>query len=290
VSVLANRAKERTTTTGTGSFAVNFGGGGAAFDVPGFVGFNAAFGIDRRCAYWAVNDADGEWESGIGYLSSSTVLVRETILKSSNSDAVVNFTVGPTLFSSPHEGSFLPAWGGFPANTWIHTSHMCEASQGLCFTVGADEIHYVPFKLCIADVFNEFTIDVRIGGGAGTFIKLGLYDMKNALPENLLAVHDTDIAVSTTGIKVASFDGGNLALQPAWYYVGVACSGTPWFDSWLNVGQYNCPTGTQKITGAIIPITSITKTRTYANMPDPADLSGASVTVDRVPIIAIVTT
>ncbi len=47
--MLANRVKETTTTTGTGSFTT-------AGAVASFQTFNTAFGEYRRFTYWAVNN------------------------------------------------------------------------------------------------------------------------------------------------------------------------------------------------------------------------------------------
>lgn len=88
MALLADRVKDTTTTTGTGSLTVS----GTA--PTGYQSFNTAFGTDVRF-YYAISSSGGsEWEVGIGYLSASTTLVRETILESSNSDAAVNLSAG----------------------------------------------------------------------------------------------------------------------------------------------------------------------------------------------------
>jgi len=81
----SDRVKETTTTTGTGNITT----AGAA---TGFETFNTAFGTDVRFFYAIVGAS--EWEVGQGYLSASTTLVRETVLQSSNADALVNFSSG----------------------------------------------------------------------------------------------------------------------------------------------------------------------------------------------------
>lgn len=89
----ADRVKDTTTSTGTGSITVS----GAA--PTGFRSFNSAFGTNVRFYYSIVaidgNGAPtGEWEVGEGYLSASTTLVRDDILSSSNAGAAVNFGAG----------------------------------------------------------------------------------------------------------------------------------------------------------------------------------------------------
>lgn len=83
--VIADRVKETTTTTGTGTLTL----GGAA---TGFQTF-AAIGDGNSTYYTITNGTD--WEIGIGtYTASGTTLSRDTILASSNSDAAVNWTSG----------------------------------------------------------------------------------------------------------------------------------------------------------------------------------------------------
>ncbi len=87
-----DRIRETSTTKGTGAITLagaptgwrTFSSGLSAADTFPYV-------IEGR-------DANGnqtaEWETGIGYLSASTTLVRETVKASSNSGAAVNFSAG----------------------------------------------------------------------------------------------------------------------------------------------------------------------------------------------------
>lgn len=87
MGLFADRVKETSTTTGTGSVTL----GGAATN---FVGFNSAFGTNVRFYYAIVHQSAAEWEVGEGYLSGSTTLVRDDVHSSSNSGAAVNFSSG----------------------------------------------------------------------------------------------------------------------------------------------------------------------------------------------------
>lgn len=84
--MFADRVKDSTTTTGTGNVTLS----GAA--PTGFQTFASRFAVGVRF-YYAIA-AGAEWETGIGYLSASDTLVRERVLQSSNSDALVNFSSG----------------------------------------------------------------------------------------------------------------------------------------------------------------------------------------------------
>ena len=85
--VLADRVKETTTTTGTGTVTLL----GAA---TGFQSF-AAVGNANTTYYTIAAQTSTEWEVGIGtYTSSGTTLSRTTVLSSSNSGNLVDFTAG----------------------------------------------------------------------------------------------------------------------------------------------------------------------------------------------------
>ncbi len=85
--VLADRVKETTTTTGTGTVTL----GGAA---TGFQSFTA-IGNGNSTYYTIAGQGTNEWEVGIGtYTSSGTTLSRDTVLSSSNSGSLVNFSSG----------------------------------------------------------------------------------------------------------------------------------------------------------------------------------------------------
>jgi hypothetical protein len=85
--VLKDRVKEQTTTTGTGTVTL----GGA---VSGFESFSAV-GNGNTTYYAIVHQTADEWEVGLGtYTAAGTLLSRDTILESTNSDAAVNFSAG----------------------------------------------------------------------------------------------------------------------------------------------------------------------------------------------------
>ena len=85
--VLADRVKETTTTTGTGTVTLL----GA---VTGFQSF-AAIGNGNITYYTIAGQTGSEWEVGIGtYTSAGTLLARTTVLSSSNGGSLVNFSAG----------------------------------------------------------------------------------------------------------------------------------------------------------------------------------------------------
>jgi hypothetical protein len=85
--VLADRVRETTTSTGTGTITL-------AGAVTGFQTF-AAIGNANTTYYTIAGQGTSEWEVGIGtYTSSGTTLARNTVLASSNSGSLVNFSSG----------------------------------------------------------------------------------------------------------------------------------------------------------------------------------------------------
>lgn len=85
--VLADRVKETTTTTGTGTVTLL----GAVTAYQSF----SAIGNGNTTYYTIAGQTGSEWEVGIGtYTSSGTTLSRDTVLASSNSGSLVNFSAG----------------------------------------------------------------------------------------------------------------------------------------------------------------------------------------------------
>ena len=87
--VINDRVKETSTTTGTGTF--NLAGAET-----GYESFVSGVGTTNTTYYAIELNAAGEWEVGIGTVTSGApdTLSRDTIISSSNSDAAVNFTSG----------------------------------------------------------------------------------------------------------------------------------------------------------------------------------------------------
>jgi hypothetical protein len=85
--VLADRVKDTTTTTGTGTVTLS---GTAPI---GYVSFGTAIG-NGNTTYYTIT-AGSEWEVGIGtYTAAGTTLSRTTVLSSSNAGSLVNFSAG----------------------------------------------------------------------------------------------------------------------------------------------------------------------------------------------------
>lgn len=88
MGAFSDRVQDTSTTTGTGNFTLS----GTA--PTGKVDFNTAFGTQQRFFYTIQGQSGSEWETGEGYLSDSTTLVRDIVRASSNSGSAVNFSAG----------------------------------------------------------------------------------------------------------------------------------------------------------------------------------------------------
>jgi hypothetical protein len=133
--VLADRVRETTTTTGTGT--ISLGG-----PVSGFEGFSTAIG-NANTTYYAIADAaTGAWEVGLGtYTSSGSTLARTTVLSSSNAGAAVNFAAGTkdVFVTQPAERALYLAGAGtginagaaaFTANGVVYASSTSALATG----------------------------------------------------------------------------------------------------------------------------------------------------------------
>ena len=87
---IADRVKDSTTTTGTGSITLS---GVAA--TGGFKTFASAFGSSSTVInYCIVDTANSAFEVGKGTFNGTTGLTRDSVRSSSNSDALVSFAAG----------------------------------------------------------------------------------------------------------------------------------------------------------------------------------------------------
>ena len=108
--VLADRVKETTTSTGTTAVTLL----GAA---TGFQSFSA-IGNANVTYYTIAGQTGSEWEVGIGtYTLSTTSLSRDTVLASSNSGSLVNFSAGTKdVFVTYPAGRSISGGEGYTEN------------------------------------------------------------------------------------------------------------------------------------------------------------------------------
>lgn len=90
MTIVADRVRESTSTTGTGALTLTGATAGCRT-------FNSAIGTATPCYYLLVDANGTAWETGIGQLSDATHFTRTTVQKSSNSNSAINLSAGTHL-------------------------------------------------------------------------------------------------------------------------------------------------------------------------------------------------
>jgi len=88
VAKIGNLVQETTTSTGTGNLTVSSANGKRTFNTEFSTGGSDVF------YYFISHQSAAEWEIGTGHLSAATTFVRDTVISSSNANALVNFSAG----------------------------------------------------------------------------------------------------------------------------------------------------------------------------------------------------
>ena len=112
---LNDRVKETSTTTGTGTFDL-------AGAETGFESFVSGIGNGNITYYAISNDGTSEFEVGFGTVTDAATdtLSRDTIISSSNSDALVDFSAGTKTVFCTLPASRTPS-AGMTAQTFVNT-------------------------------------------------------------------------------------------------------------------------------------------------------------------------
>lgn len=160
--IIADRVKETSTTTGTGSIAL-------AGATTGFRAFSAVLATGDTTYYTIADQGGANWEVGIGTFTSPSTLARTTILSSSNSGSIVTFTSGTKdVFIS------LPA-----ARTGIYSRTAFTATGGqttfsVTYSVGFIQVFVNGVLLNAADytATNGTSVVLATGCVAGDIVEV----------------------------------------------------------------------------------------------------------------------
>jgi len=194
--VLADRVKDTTTTTGTGS--VTLSGSPPA----GFQSFGAAIG-NGNTTYYTIN-AGSEFEVGIGtYNSAGPVLNRDTVLSSSNSGSLVNFSVGTkdVFVTYPAERSVNEDAAG---NVNINiTGNAATATQATNLAAGA--AGSVPYQTAAnTTAFVATASGVLVGGTTPSFSTTPTLTGTNFTAIPNAALSNSAVTIGTTAISLGA--------------------------------------------------------------------------------------
>jgi hypothetical protein len=154
--VIADRVKETTTTTGTGT--INLAGAVAAFQT-----FVAGIGTGNTC-YYAITSGNN-WEIGLGTVTDASpdTLSRTTILASSNSDSAVTLSGTSTVFAT------YPAAKSVHLDASGNLSHTVDISSdtnlvgGTNITISGDTLN-VDDAFLVNDASDTTTGTITAGG------------------------------------------------------------------------------------------------------------------------------
>jgi len=203
---IGNRIKETASTSGTVSFTL-------AGAVSGFVTFASKLASDGDTTwYCAVNGT--EWEVGTGTRTSSTVLARTTVLASSNSGSLVNFSNTPTVFGDmPAEkldpGPAVSAYRGTSDQSFTSGALTKVQLNTESFDVGAcfDSTTNYRWTPNVAGYYNvAFSIDVGAASGI-TFSFCQLLKNGTAIVTSAYAPNSSTTAVISAGTKLVYMNG-----------------------------------------------------------------------------------
>tara|TARA_B100000029_G_scaffold512340_1_gene608687 strand:- start:11 stop:1756 length:1746 start_codon:yes stop_codon:yes gene_type:complete len=154
--VIADRVKETTTTTGTGT--INLAGADTGFQT-----FVAGIGSGNTCYYTITSGND--WEVGLGTVTDASpdTLSRTTILSSSNSDSAINLSGTSTVFCT------YPALKSVHLDASGNLSHTVDISSdtnlvgGTNITLSGDTLN-VDDAFLVNDASDTTTGTITAGG------------------------------------------------------------------------------------------------------------------------------
>ena len=211
--VLADRVQDLTTTTGTGTVTL------AGSPPAGFQSFGAAIG-NGNTTYYTISGGT-QWEVGVGtYTAAGTSLSRDTVLSSSNSGSLVNFSAGTkTVFVTyPAEKSVNEDAAG---NVNINiTGNAATATRATNLAAGA--AGSVPYQTAAnTTAFVATASGVLIGGTTPSFSTAPTLTGTNftaipnaALSNNSVTVGTTAISLGATSTTLAGLVSVTLTQDP----------------------------------------------------------------------------
>lgn len=203
--LLADRVQDTSTTTGTDNFTL------AGSPPTGFQSFNAAFGTGVYFNYCI--EAGSEWEVGIGHLSASTTLVRDTVTASSNSGSAVSFSAGIKkvfcTLSAQHANQVIKLQKASSVTKTTDTTLADDAD--LKFTMLANKSYWV--KLWVHWYFDpacdfKYAVVAPVRSGSGTGYKR-VYSAIAGSSET----HALGIETSSTPITHTAFSHGYIHME-----------------------------------------------------------------------------
>lgn len=237
---ILSKVAEITTGTGTGNLTLN----GAAVSIygPNVKSFSDTIGAVPFSFYYDIfHQTLAEFESGIGYLSGGN-LVRSLVIKSSNGNALVNFSAGDkTVMSAsvPDDLAYEPL--NTVETTQFRRSLLGPNNVGTA-AASANRLYLTPYFNNKEINVSHVAVGVTTAGTAGHVARVGLFE--KASNQGFRLVYDFGtVAVDVAGDKVITFP---FKLPVGCFYVGVVsqsgtfrASGNGAFNNFMNGSALN---------------------------------------------------
>lgn len=217
--MLANWVKETTTTTGTGNITL-------AGAVSNFIRFQDAFLTNQMVEYF-IEDANGDKEHGYGKLTAATTLARSIVKATIVSGTLDNTSpTALTLSAGTHTVQVAPSSAivapppviphSLGTNYVVLNSNWDGASNGQAYT--ANTLYFTPiYNASPRECSHLWVTCSAVVSGS---LQIGIYNWDtDGLPGNLLA--RTANITAATGVNSNAINGGNIYLQPGWYYLAL---------------------------------------------------------------------
>lgn len=226
--MLATGVKQTTTTTGTGALTLD--------SVAGYPAISDAFGLNIPFSYTLLDSSGLFLEAGVGYLSSSTVMVRARIsatmsggVYANAAPTALNLSGTTTVIITPHAATLespLPTVDSQTAgiNKMVTTAHRNTTTTGAALV--ALRLTYVPFLFRCASQVVSLNINVSTAGAAGKVARLGIYACNEKGYPGALLASTSDFLVDTTGIKINTLSSP-LSVSPGWFFTAIISDGSP---------------------------------------------------------------
>ena len=221
--VIADRVKETTATTGTGT--LNLAGA-----VTQFQSFISGVGTSNQCNYCLLSGNGTDWETGIGTVTSGSpnTLSRTTVLASSNSGSLISLTGTSTVFLTDSASALRAPPNVAPplASNWTQrnfagTTSLVDSPIGPYLQETANQNSVVQRGMTLSSPSTPYTIDaalafyapsegnvqVEVGWTDGTKIQaVGIFMANSSpFPKKLVVDHYSNFTTFTANDYGAVF-------------------------------------------------------------------------------------
>ena len=309
--ITADRVKDTTTTTGTGSLTL-------ANSAPtGYRTLNAVASTSDTFYYCV--ELNSEWEVGLGTYSGSHVFARTTVLASSNSNAAVNFSAGTKNFFitnpaaiAPSDTAYASSWDGvttippsknavydkfeaymFPAAPISNNYAVVQQDASTASTSGtgaANTIYCAPFR-----IFRRVTITalgLHVVSTSANNAQVAIYPNVSGKPGTSPTIATGNLSTASAAAVVETL-GSPVTLDPGIYWACINRDSTNQVIAVATqqVGAIATITGSATLADVLSAgpavINHLSAARTFNSWGDISGLSYTAVagTTSRVPVL-----